>query len=78
MLDIGLWILFGFQAILQKAEVLDQSGNYEMALVYYNRGAKHFPRSQEFKDGIKKAEKNSSRTGTPSPDKWILLNSVKL
>ena len=51
------------QAILQKGNVLDQSGNYEMALVYYNRGAKHFPRAQEFKEGIKKAEKQSVRTG---------------
>ena len=34
-----------------------------MALVYYNRGAKHFPRAQEFKEGIKKAEKQSVRTG---------------
>ena len=34
-----------------------------MALVYYNRGAKHFPRAQEFQEGIKKAEKQSVRTG---------------
>ena len=43
--------------------MLDESGNYEMALVYYNRGSKHFPRSQEFKDGIKKTEKKSNKTG---------------
>lgn len=59
-----LFLLTLSKAILQKAEVLDQSGNYEMALVYYNRGSKHFPRSQEFNDGIKKAEKQSVRTGT--------------
>lgn len=52
------------EALLQKARVLDQTGNPEMALVYFHRGSKFYPKCQEFTDGIKRAEKHSQRKGT--------------
>ncbi|KAL4228854.1 hypothetical protein ACF0H5_011894 [Mactra antiquata] len=51
------------EGLLQKGNVLDQLGNYEMALVYFNRGAKRYPKSLEFKDAIEKAEKHSVKKG---------------
>ncbi|XP_052805765.1 outer dynein arm-docking complex subunit 4-like isoform X2 [Mya arenaria] len=51
------------KGLLQKGEVLEQLGNHEMALVYYHRGLKRYPRAQEFKDAINKAEKTSSKKG---------------
>lgn len=51
------------KALLQKGDVLDQLGNHEMALVYYHRGHKRFPKSEEFKDAIAKADKKSVKKG---------------
>ncbi|XP_033733345.1 uncharacterized protein LOC117322500 isoform X1 [Pecten maximus] len=44
------------EALLQKAEVLFKTQNYEMALVYYNRGLKHYPKSVAFQEGVKKTD----------------------
>lgn len=52
-----------FQALLQKGDVLDQLGNHEMALVYYHRGQKRYPKSEEFKKAISRAEKKSVKKG---------------
>ncbi|XP_060581205.1 outer dynein arm-docking complex subunit 4-like [Ruditapes philippinarum] len=50
-------------AMLQKADILDQLGNHEMALVYYHRGLKRYPKSEEFKAGLARAEKRSAKKG---------------
>ena len=34
-----------------------------MALVYYHRGLKRYPKSEEFKAGLAKAEKRSVKKG---------------
>ncbi|XP_062568921.1 outer dynein arm-docking complex subunit 4-like [Saccostrea cucullata] len=44
------------EALLQKASLLYQSSNYELALVYYSRGHKHYPQNKDFIIGKEKAE----------------------
>lgn len=44
------------EALLQKASLLYQSSDYELALVFYNRGHKHYPKNKDFLIGIEKAE----------------------
>ena len=44
------------QALYIKAEALYNKGNFEMALVYYHRGAKIKSDFDEFRLGIQKAE----------------------
>ena len=45
-----------WQALHQKAETLYIKGNFELALVYFHRGEKLKPDSEEFRLGIQKAQ----------------------
>ncbi|XP_045209893.2 outer dynein arm-docking complex subunit 4-like isoform X2 [Mercenaria mercenaria] len=51
------------KALLQKGDVLDQLGNHEMALVFFHRGMKRYPKSEEFQNGIARAQKRSVKKG---------------
>eukprot|EP00002_Diphylleia_rotans_P027795 TRINITY_DN5587_c0_g1_i1.p1 TRINITY_DN5587_c0_g1~~TRINITY_DN5587_c0_g1_i1.p1 ORF type:complete len:683 (+),score=132.26 TRINITY_DN5587_c0_g1_i1:96-2144(+) len=46
-----------FRAILQKADVHFATGDFEVALVYYHRGAKVRPDLEDFRLGIQRARK---------------------
>ncbi|KAF5401601.1 Tetratricopeptide repeat protein 25 [Paragonimus heterotremus] len=45
-----------YKALLQKAEVLYNKGDFEFALVYFHRGHKKRPERHEFRLGIQKCE----------------------
>lgn len=45
-----------FQALLQKADILHMTQDYDLALIYYSRGHKVYPRNKGFIDGMKKSE----------------------
>lgn len=52
------------QALLQKGEVLVKLGNYEMALVYFHRGLKRYPKSQDFREAVERTERKSTQKGS--------------
>ena len=55
-----LYVIFNFcmfvQGLKQKAEALYTKGNFEFALVFYQRGFKLRPEVKEFRLGIQKAQ----------------------
>ena len=56
--ELGLSLLFfsHWQGLKQKAEALYSKGNFEFALVFYQRGYKLRPEMKEFRLGIQKAQ----------------------
>ena len=49
-------ISYQFQAMLQKAELLLEQGDYENALKFFQNGARMRPDKEDFHDGIQKAK----------------------
>ena len=49
-------VLYLLQALLQKAELLLEQGDYENALKFFQNGARVRPDKEDFQDGIQKAK----------------------
>ena len=48
--------MYLLQALLQKAELLLEQGDYENALKFFQNGARVRPDKEDFQDGIQKAK----------------------
>ena len=44
--------------------MLNRLGNHEMALVYFHRGLKRYPKSTEFKEAIERTDRKTSIKGS--------------
>lgn len=71
--------------MLQKADILHQTQDYDLALIYYSRGHKVYPRNKGFIDGMKKSEheinkckkgKGKKQKLTPAGDLTYLIHKV--
>lgn len=72
-------------ALLQKADILYQTQDYDLALIYYSRGHKVYPRNKGFIEGMKKSEheigkcrkgKGKIQKLTPAGDLTYLIHKV--
>lgn len=51
-----VWVIYKLQALLQKADILYQTQDYDVAYIYYSRGHKVYPKNKGFIEGMKKTE----------------------
>ena len=60
-----------FQALLQKAELLLEQGDYENALKFFQNGARMRPDKEDFHDGIQKAKIGISEHHKQDHKGWL-------
>ncbi|CAG2212395.1 TTC25 [Mytilus edulis] len=72
-------------ALLQKADILYQTQDYDVAYIYYSRGHKVYPKNKGFIEGMKKTEheigkfkrgKGKKQKLTPAGDLTCLIHKV--
>ena len=61
-----------FQALLQKAELLLEQGDYKNALKFFQNGARMRPDKEDFHDGIQKAKIGISEHHKQDHKGWLL------
>ncbi|CAG2209222.1 TTC25 [Mytilus edulis] len=73
------------EALLQKADILYQTQDYDVAYIYYSRGHKVYPKNKGFIEGMKKTEheigkfkrgKGKKQKLTPAGDLTCLIHKV--